>query len=653
MDQELQQTVNPILQDVVSIHGKLSAEGIIVSVSGRLLDELSITPDSIRGRRLEDVFAAGQGSEQLPQISDALAKVLSGLPAKVAVVLNSDGSTTRTFELTLAPCDPGSPDEVLFAAYEVTEWESSARFAQRRRDFLLRASASAGIGFWFWDLDSGEAFSTSVCNKLFGLDRTDDLTFDRLIDSVLEDDRAEVEEALRDRRSEGPFHLEFRVVHEGGDEVWLSARGDVYEAPGKGDRILMGSAQDINELKSVNKELERIYKLERKARDEAEVAIQTKDYFLALVSHELRSPLNTILGWTRVLLEENAEEDVRRNALETIGRSARSQAKLIEDLIDSAGITSRKLKLDFRPLNAFHIVKNVVISHLPAAEEKGIELIFDPETETAEIVGDSQRLRQVFSNLLGNALKFTPSGGRIRLGLRVSGDDLHIFVEDNGKGIAEEELPEIFEQFRQGARHRHGKQKGLGLGLSIAKILVEEHGGTVSASSDGKGKGARFEVVLPMDNQSTIRQKAASGFETGKQAVRLEGALSGLDLLVVEDDPDSRKVLEIFLTQVGAEVRSAESVAEAFSLLASEEALPDVIISDLGMPEADGFYFASTLRASERYRYVPLIALSAFSSEWYRTKASESGFQKYHTKPFVPDLLMEEVLELANKKRAA
>ena len=290
------------------------------------------------------------------------------------------------------------------------------------------------------------------------------------------------------------------------------------------------------------------------------------------------------------------------------------------------------------------MVKNVSHSHKPQADTKNIELNFSSDNENISVIGDAVRLQQIFTNLLSNSLKFTPEGGRIDIVIKSDSDIAEVYIRDNGQGISVDALPRIFNQFSQGDADNHDRT-GLGLGLSIVKTLVSKHGGTVSAHSDGTGKGTTFVVAMPLSTTKIKPpEEKTNGFKTGKP-------LEGKRILIVEDDPDSCEVLDLFLEQSGAEVVQSNSASEAMATLKNlKNNLPDVIISDLGMSEEDGYSLMTRIRLMQTNEggKIPAIALSAFTSQDNKKKAYEVGFQKYHTKPFEPDLLIDEVLELLN-----
>ena len=459
------------------------------------------------------------------------------------------------------------------------------------------------------------------------------------------DDRERVELTFHESQVSGKeYKEEFRVINSDGNTHWLSAHGKSFLDAEGNPVSMMGMIRKITDRKIADKELSKIYEREKKARDEAEEANRAKDFFLAFVSHELRSPLNAILGWTKILLTKQVDDETRKNAVETIERSARSQSKLINDLVDSARVASGKLRLEFTPVNFYEVIKNVYNSHKPQAENKHINLSFTSNKENINIIGDAVRLQQIFTNLLSNSLKFTSEGGKIDIIVESQNEMVKVYMKDNGQGISRDALPQIFNQFSQGDSENHNRT-GLGLGLSIVRTLVEKHGGVVDAQSEGLGKGAVFSVTLPLSTAAVKPSKEKkNGYENGKP-------LTGKKILIVEDDPDSCEVLDLFLEQSGAEVVQSMSASEAMSTLKNLKGkLPDVIISDLGMSEEDGYSLMSRIRAmkSEEGGKIPAIALSAFTSQDNKKKAYEVGFQKYHTKPFEPDMLINEVLELLN-----
>jgi signal transduction histidine kinase/DNA-binding response OmpR family regulator len=396
----------------------------------------------------------------------------------------------------------------------------------------------------------------------------------------------------------------------------------------------------------------RLLASERTARQEAERSNQGKDEFLSMVSHELRTPLNAVLGWSRMLSQMLTRGDVvpstMRRGLETIERNAVAQVQLIEDLLDVSRITTGKLRLDVRSINLARVVEAALDSLRPAADAKGqrVECVLDREVPV--IKGDAGRLQQVVWNLVSNAIKFTPKGGTIGIVLRRADGEIELSVADSGQGIAPDFLPHIFERFEQqdaSAGRRHG---GLGLGLAICRHIVELHGGTVRAHSEGEGKGATFVVTLRND---AVREEAivAPGDARGKHAVanfECPPELLGLKVLVVDDDDDARALVAFVLERCGALPVMAAGAEEAFALLA--RAKPDVLVSDIAMPEQDGYELLGRIRAlsPEEGGQIPAAALTAFGREEDRRRGLDAGFQIHVTKPVEPAELVAVVAAL-------
>ncbi|AKF10101.1 ATP-binding protein [Sandaracinus amylolyticus] len=405
---------------------------------------------------------------------------------------------------------------------------------------------------------------------------------------------------------------------------------------------------------SIALENARLYELAQGERRRAEDANRLKDEFLATMSHELRTPLNAMLGWARMLRSGALPESKRAHALETIERNVRIQTALIEDVLDVARISTGKLRLDAAPLDIAQVVQAAVEIVRPAAESKGIAL--DVTLGGAcRTMGDATRLQQIVWNLLTNAVKFTPRGGHVVVTMRrvvIDGGAAHveIAVQDSGQGIPHEFLPHVFERFRQADASSTRKHGGLGLGLSVVKHLVELHGGSVHAESEGEARGARFVVRIPI---VPLRSMPAGVVATERPRVELETSeltrlpeLAGIRVLLVEDEPDTRDVLRAILEHCGMPVTATSSADDA--LAAFDAARPDVLVSDIGMPGTDGYELIRTLRErdDDRARRVPALALTAFASEGDRRRALEAGFQLHLSKPVEPAELVAAIARL-------
>jgi len=366
----------------------------------------------------------------------------------------------------------------------------------------------------------------------------------------------------------------------------------------------------------------------------------------------LRNPLNAILGWAHMMRVGNLTPANVERAVETIYRNAKSQAQLVADLLDVSRIISGKLRLDVRTVDLIGIVNAAVDSIRPAAEAKGIRLqtMFDPAA--GRISGDADRLQQIVWNLLTNAAKFTPKGGRIQVKIQRVNSHVEIVVSDSGVGISKEFLPYVFDRFRQGDASTTRIHGGLGLGLSIVHQLVDLHGGTVSVHSEGEGKGATFTIKLPFVAVVSNQKDAEPGHVAESEEIisfdQLP-SLRGLKVLVVDDDADTRELIGEVLKECGSEVITSPSAAEA--LVALEKHKPDVLLSDLGMPDEDGYSLISKIRAlpSERGGQIPAAALTAYARAEDRMRVLRSGFQFHLPKPVDSAELVTVVASLAGR----
>jgi signal transduction histidine kinase len=362
-----------------------------------------------------------------------------------------------------------------------------------------------------------------------------------------------------------------------------------------------------------------------------ERANRAKDEFLAIVSHELRTPMTATLGWASMLLTGGLREDDQRTAIEAIAQSTRAQAQLIDDLLDVARIVAGKLRLSPQRISLRETIHAAVETVRPAADAKQISLSVNLGKNQVRMNADPARLQQVFWNLLSNAVKFSPRFGLVEVSLQLDEDSVSIRVRDNGEGIDPQLLPYIFDRYRQGESGTTRRFGGLGLGLSIARNLVELHGGTLRAASGGIGEGAEFTVTLPLSTE--LRDAPA------KEKPAAPPPLAGLRLLVVDDDLSTLHMLQVALARFGAEVRSATSADEAFEELSRRPY--DVVVSDIGLPGEDGCELIARLRAAENP--VRAIALTAYASDQERQRALAAGFQSWLTKPIDPATLAEEV----------
>jgi signal transduction histidine kinase/CheY-like chemotaxis protein len=390
---------------------------------------------------------------------------------------------------------------------------------------------------------------------------------------------------------------------------------------------------------------------EQMARAEAETANRMKDEFLATVSHELRTPLNAIIGWSHLLRGGSLDEATISRALETIDRNAKAQAQLIEDILDVSRMISGKLRLNSEPVDIASVINAAIDSVQLAVDSKNLELEVTLDPSARHTLGDSSRLQQVVWNLLANAIKFTPSGGRIEVKVERAGRNLKLRVSDNGQGINPEFLPFIFERFRQADGTTTRQHGGLGLGLAIARHLVELHGGTIRAESAGEGQGSSFIIKLPLapSTQRTRERRKATGLqlkpETDQHFHSLP-ALTNVQVLLVDDDPDTLHILSVMLAESKASVQTAASVKEALEVL--EWFKPNVVVSDLAMPGEDGYSLIARIRSAENGKQTPAVALTSYVRVEDRTRALSAGFNMFVPKPVEPNELITAIATLTD-----
>jgi PAS domain S-box-containing protein len=403
---------------------------------------------------------------------------------------------------------------------------------------------------------------------------------------------------------------------------------------------------DITERRAAEREREILLRSEQIARSEAESANRLKDEFLATVSHELRTPLNTILGWASMLNRGAMTEESVQNALNIIERNAKAQADIISDILDVSRIITGKLQIHSQAVELARIVRAAIETLQSAADAKALNLAVSLDESETFVIGDPDRLLQIVWNLISNAIKFTPSSGRIEIRLERRGSNVELEVSDNGIGISGEFLPFVFERFRQADASTTRSDSGLGLGLAIVRHLIELHGGTVRAESEGENYGAVFTVTLPL---ALARDGAGVQTQSTINISPDNPDLSGLRVLIVDDDADTLEILALMLSQYGAEVRTSDSSASAFETLL--EWKPSVIVSDIGMPSEDGYTLIGKIRelSPEKGGNIPAAALTAYVSEGDRLQALAAGFQTHISKPVEPIFLAETVAELARQ----
>ncbi len=598
------------------------------------------------GQSLESVFHIVNERTRLPVENPALRAMREGRTVGLAnhtVLITRDGR-----EIPID--DAGSPirdaeEKTLGAVLifrdiigrrQAERMQAEAREAAEAAELRLKLALDAGhMGTWEYGITTGKVVWSTGLEQIHGYPPgAFPGTFEAFRDEIHPDDREHVLHAIGEAIGQRQdHHIEYRIVRKDGSVRWVEGQGRLFlDADGKPDRMV-GVCADVTERKNAEE-------AENKARRAAEEANRAKDEFLAMVSHELRNPLSAILGWAAILNRGDTPVERVKQAYEVIERNARAEARLVESLLDSSRIVAGQLRLDSERVDLPGLLETVIDSVRPAADSKAIKLEIVSAGEIM-LIGDSGRLHQVFSNLLTNAVKFTPRGGLIQIRVTRSGSQAQIQVIDNGEGIDPDFLPHIFDRFRQAESTAGRKHGGLGLGLAIVRELVHAHGGRVTAESPGKGHGSTFTVALPIPAVIPAHIEAAKPPILHTEVV----SLLGLRVLVVDDDADARESVGMTLESRGAVIQLASSASEALRLISRNR--PDVMIADIGMPQEDGYVLIRTLRALERehsHSRLPAVALTAYASAADRDRILAAGYDVHLPKPVGPADLMQAVV---------
>ncbi|AFY66498.1 response regulator [Geitlerinema sp. PCC 7407] len=483
------------------------------------------------------------------------------------------------------------------------------------------------------------------------------------LDAIHPDDRDRVMLFLCENMVRDEFSVEYRVIRPDGSIRWVRDRGFPVRDAQSGEVVrVTGITEDITDRKQSEAEREQLLASEQAARAEAEAASRIKDEFLAILSHELRSPLNPILGWAKLLRSRKLDEATTHRALETIERNVKLQAQLIEDLLDVSRILRGKLVLNQTHVTLPSTIEAAIETVQLSADAKSISIVSDLDTTLGPVLGDPNRLQQVIWNLLSNAVKFSPDGSTVTIRLRRVDEDpvppdqavigmwptqsmgdrlpyAKIEVIDTGRGIKPDFLPYVFERFRQADSTTTRVFGGLGLGLAIVRYLIEMHGGAVWVESQGEGHGATFTVLLPL-----LSATSEAALEPPDASLVLD--LSGIRVLLVDDEEDTREVVACTLTQYGAQVTIAQSAREVLTIL-DRDPPPHILLSDIGMPEMDGYTLLRSLRSrTDDLAQLPAIALTAYASEADTQRTRDVGFQQHIAKPVEPLSVIRAILQL-------
>jgi len=569
--------------------------------------------------------------------------VSAALGEELAIEALKNGATDYVLKQRLGRLVP-SVQRALREAKERCERQRAEESLQKSEARYRRIVDTSYEGIWMIDSQARTEFVNQRMSEMLGY-MAEEMLGRSMFDFMEQTDDITALQKLEWLNQEGSDLKEGRLRCKDDSYIWtlISARAILSEQNEFLGAIAM--LTDITDRKQTESERDRLLELEQAARAEAEAANRIKDEFLAVLSHELRSPLSPILGWARLLQSRKFDETAIKKALETIERNAKLQAQLIEDLLDVSRILQGKISLNMASVNLASTIEAAMETVRLAAEAKTIQIETMLDPTVGKILGDSARLQQVLWNLLSNAVKFTPSGGQVNVRLECIDALAQITVSDNGKGISPEFLPHVFDYFYQGDSTTTRKFGGLGLGLALVRHLVEMHGGTVEAESPGEEQGSIFTVKLPL-----IKDNAINKGETNpdySNAVAASFPLMGIQILLVDDSDDTREFFSFVLEESGALVTAVASADEALQALAQSK--PDILLSDIGMPEMNGYMLMQQVRAMEAKeggKQIPAIALTAYADEINQQQTLDAGFQRHIAKPVAPEELLMAISDL-------
>jgi PAS domain S-box-containing protein len=645
-----------LLQPEVASLVRLAKEGIITWSLDGTITEWNQSAERIYGYTAEEII--GQSFSRLMPAAD---------PHKLSLVAERirRGETIQDLETQLLRKD-GQLIDVSLTVFPIREemgrvigvlclgiaTERNRLYrAEREQLFLAAIISSADDAIISKNVHGIVTSWNPGAERIFGY--TAEEMIGKSISILIPSDHPDEEPQIleRIRRGERIAHYETKRIRKDGSIVEVSLTvSPIRDALG---RIIGASkiARDITDKKraearerEISSQAQEAKREAEQARRRAEEASAAKDEFLATISHELRTPLTSILGWSRMLVKGQVSPERQQQAFETIDRNARSQAQLIEDLLDISRIVSGKLRVDFKAVDMTAVITEAVEAVRLAAEAKGIRIESVFNSGAGPIIGDAERLQQVVWNLLSNAIKFTPRDGWVRIELRRVESQVELRVIDNGIGINSAFLPHVFDRFSQADSSIRRSRGGLGMGLAIVKALVELHGGFMSVASPGEGQGAAFTVKLPISalREDTIRRRPIEK-PTLQAELKQRHDLVGLKLLIVDDEPDTCDLLRTMFNQCGSIVEIAQSADAALDVF--DRWQPDILISDIGLPDVDGYELIRIIR-EERGSRVPAVALTAMARIDDRLKALTAGYQMHVSKPVEPVELITIVSSL-------
>ncbi|PSB08892.1 histidine kinase [Pleurocapsa sp. CCALA 161] len=627
-----EQQLRKILDGLPVYVGLLTPDGKVITINQTALEGINLQLEDVLDRPFAETPWWTFSTEVQAQVNAGIKRAVAGEMVRfdtLARVAEDDSLTLVEFSIVPIFGESGQVEYLVPSGVDIGDREASKQALQQSQQELELITEVIPQQIWTATPDGEIDYLNQRWQDYTGI------SLEQIKDSgwssiVHPEDLVRVSEAWSKSIQSGKqYNLEARLGNFNGVYRWFLTRA----------RPLHNESGEIIKWYGTNTDITIIKELESKLLQQTEDltnANRLKDEFLAIVSHELRTPLNPILGWAQMLATGRLDAEKTAMGIEIIGRNAKLQVQLIEDLLDVSRILRGKLNLNQNPLNLESIMRSALTTVNLAAEAKSIQIETIYELNTLQVLGDAGRLQQVVWNLVSNAIKFTAEGGRITIKLERVDSYAQIQVKDTGQGIDAEFLPYVFDRFRQAESSSTRQYGGLGLGLAIVRHLTELHGGTVGVSSLGSGQGATFSVKLPLMNTPATEQTEINSNLIPRFVQ--PNRFNGIKVLVVDDEPDSLDLLTLILVQEGAEVTSVTSAAEA--LEAFNRATPDLIISDIGMPQTDGYSLITQIRALPQGKNLPAIALTAYAGEIDRQRSFNAGYQKHIAKPVaIPELI--------------
>ena len=645
-----EQRSRQIIDGLLSFVGIVSPAGILLEVNQTALKAANLTAEQVIDKPFADAYWWTHNPAVQARLRHAIVEAVSGETLRYDEVIQIKDGQLITIDFTLVPVfdEAGQLEYLIPSGIDITERKQAELEVIYQRNLVQQQLAeieaiyhTLPIGLAVLDTDLRFQRINRALAEINGVSPEDHVG--RTVREIVPDLADGAESVLRQVLETGEPILDFELQGEtaaqpGVTRTWLESW---YPLRDSRDRIIGINivAQEITERKQAEQERDRLLAESEAARESAETANRVKDEFLAVVSHELRTPLNPILGWSTLLSRGKLDAQRTQRALDIIGRNAKMQANLIDDLLDVSRILRGQLSLDSQPVRLELVIQAAIETVQLAAEAKSIQIHTQLNDLPGVVLGDSDRLQQVLWNLLSNSIKFTPNGGQINVELAHADNSALISVRDTGKGIPASFLPYVFDRFRQEDATSTRQFGGLGLGLAIVRHLIELHGGSVQVQSPGEGQGATFSLRLPL-------QLTPPGQSADSPQLSEASDLNDLKILVVDDDADAREVTQFLLENTGVMVTTVTSASEALDQLSQNSF--DVLISDIGMPDINGYELMQQVRQlpPEQGGQIRAIALTAYASEIDHRQALQVGFQAHITKPIEWETFIKAIQDL-------